>query len=434
MKILRLLITVILLCNVMSLQAHEQGFVSIVDTVELSIQVAPSLLPDTVAVSDVIIEQLGDTPVVFVLSPGERLHRNYYFSMAYVGVPLVVAGVATQGCTSLRFKELRDAYAPHFHYSYDDYLQYAPGVALLITKACGVKGRSSWERMIVSDVFSVALMAGVTNGLKYSIGTMRPDGSTANSFPSGHTATAFMAAHMLHKEYGHVSPWISVGGYTVAIAVGASRILNNRHWISDVLAGAGIGILSVELGYFITDLIYKDKGLYHIDSPDFTLPDRPSHVGLTMGLSLPLASIHVGDGRCIVSSTGSRVGVEGAWYFNKYVGVGGSATVATQPAMLDGFDERFSIDAATVAAGAFASLPLTDGSRFRFNMKALVGSNYISNTTLLPEVLTLDTWGFYYEVGPRFRLWHVDTSVHRCFVIMEDIAWACSMLRRKCMV
>ena len=66
---------------------------------------------------------------------------------------------------------------------------------------------------------------------------------------------------MMHKEYGDRSPWYSISAFTVATATGISRILNNRHWLSDVLAGAGIGILSTELGYYLADLIFKDKGL-----------------------------------------------------------------------------------------------------------------------------------------------------------------------------
>ena len=70
-----------------------------------------------------------------------------------------------------------------------------------------------------------------------------------------------MAATMLHKEYGTTrSPWYSIGGYTVATATAVSRMLNNKHWLSDVMVGAGIGILSTEVGYFLTDLIFKDKG------------------------------------------------------------------------------------------------------------------------------------------------------------------------------
>lgn len=173
---------------------------------------------------------------------------------------------------------LRNCVVPGFHYSYDDYLQYAPAALTLGLKACGYESRSGWGRMIVSDAFSAAIMAGAVNGLKYSVGRLRPDGSRRNSFPSGHTATAFMTATMLHKEYGWRSPWFSIGGYTAAAVTGISRILNNRHWLSDVIAGGAIGIGSVHLGYFITDRIFKEKGLYdgYVD-PEFYYNPAEKH-------------------------------------------------------------------------------------------------------------------------------------------------------------
>ena len=173
---------------------------------------------------------------------------------------------------------LRNCVVPGFHYSYDDYLQYAPAALTLGLKACGYESRSGWGRMIVSDAFSAAIMAGAVNGLKYSVGRLRPDGSRHNSFPSGHTATAFMTATMLHKEYGWRSPWFSIGGYTAAAVTGISRILNNRHWLSDVIAGGAIGIGSVHLGYFITDRIFKEKGLYdgYVD-PEFYYNPAEKH-------------------------------------------------------------------------------------------------------------------------------------------------------------
>ena len=173
---------------------------------------------------------------------------------------------------------LRNCVVPGFHYSYDDYLQYAPAALTLGLKACGYESRSGWGRMIVSDAFSAAIMAGTVNGLKYSVGRLRPDGSRRNSFPSGHTATAFMTATMLHKEYGWRSPWFSIGGYTAAAVTGVSRILNNRHWLSDVIAGGAIGIGSVHLGYFITDCIFKEKGLYdgYVD-PEFYYNPAEKH-------------------------------------------------------------------------------------------------------------------------------------------------------------
>jgi len=175
---------------------------------------------------------------------------------------------------------LRNCVVPGFHYSYDDYLQYAPAALTLGLKACGYESRSGWGRMIVSDAFSAVIMAGTVNGLKYSVGRLRPDGSRRNSFPSGHTATAFMTATMLHKEYGWRSPWFSIGGYTAAAVTGISRILNNRHWLSDVIAGGAIGIGSVHLGYFITDCIFKEKGLYdgYVDPEFYYNPAKKHYV------------------------------------------------------------------------------------------------------------------------------------------------------------
>ena len=157
---------------------------------------------------------------------------------------------------------LRNDLFPELDYEWDDILQYAPAAVMLGMKACGYESRTKWAGMLVSDAFSVGIMAGVVNGLKYSVRRLRPDGSRYNSFPSGHTATAFMTATMLHKEYGWRSPWFSIGAYTMATVTGVSRVLNNRHWMSDVVAGAAIGIGSVHLGYFITDKIFKDKHLY----------------------------------------------------------------------------------------------------------------------------------------------------------------------------
>ena len=121
------------------------------------------------------------------------------YRMLFIGTPLIVGGVVMQAYDS-DFRRLRNGYSRSFHHDYDDYLQYAPAGVMVGMKAFGVKGRSSWGRMLVSDAFSAGLMAIGVNSLKYSCRVMRPDGSSRNSFPSGHTATAFMTATMLHKE------------------------------------------------------------------------------------------------------------------------------------------------------------------------------------------------------------------------------------------
>ena len=93
-------------------------------------------------------------------------------------------------------------------------------------------------------------MAAMTCSLKKITAVPRPDDPmTKTSFPSGHTAQAFATATFLSKEYGHKSIWYSIAAYSMATTVGALRVMNNRHWVSDVLVGAGIGIFSTNLAY-----------------------------------------------------------------------------------------------------------------------------------------------------------------------------------------
>ncbi len=124
-------------------------------------------------------------------------------------------------------------------------------------------------------------MGATVNTLTQTTNVERPDGSNRHSFPSGHTATAFMTATMLNKEYGHKSPWIGIGAYSVATATGLMRMANNKHWLSDVLTGAGIGILSTELGYYLADLIFKERGINRLANEEvFSRMDKPSFLSL----------------------------------------------------------------------------------------------------------------------------------------------------------
>lgn len=276
----------------------------------------------------------------------------------WVGIPVFAAGlIAKAEKTAFR----QDYNNPNtkirlikynFHSEIDNYTQYLPLALTIGMKIGGVESRSDWPRFWASSAASAAIMAGLVNGIKYTSSEMRPDGSTRNSWPSGHTATAFLAATILHKEYGLTrSPWYSVGAYTLATATGVMRVLNNRHWISDVLSGAGIGILSVELGYGLMDLLFKQRGLQRGDMsiyPD--LRANPSFFAISMGiglgnknLSLPAFDFDIpselSDGEPIGSNqplqlkfrSATAVGVEGAYFFNPYIGVGGRLRVKATP-------------------------------------------------------------------------------------------------------
>ena len=157
-------------------------------------------------------------------------------------------------------RSIRQNAFPNFTNPYGDYIQYGPMVMYPLLKACGVPTRNNWGRMATSAVFSSVLTGGTSWGLKNLLHRIRPNQVDNKSCPSGHTILAFASAHALHKEYGWYSPWISVAGYSLALATSVQRIATNWHWMSDTFAGAVLGIGCVELGYFLSDLIWQDKG------------------------------------------------------------------------------------------------------------------------------------------------------------------------------
>lgn len=147
-------------------------------------------------------------------------------------------------------KEMRED-QPHFKSNLDNYLQYAPAAAVYGLNLLNIKGKSNFaDRTIMYALTNIISGAAVT-GIKRWASVVRPDGSASTSFPSGHTTTAFAAAEFLHQEYKGSSPLLSYAGYAAATATGLLRMYNQKHFLSDVIAGAGIGMLSTKLVYLV---------------------------------------------------------------------------------------------------------------------------------------------------------------------------------------
>jgi membrane-associated phospholipid phosphatase len=269
--------------------------------------------------------------------------------LTFAGIPLFVAGIIAKG-EKKSFRQNtgdnRHTLVTDFKTEIDNYTQFFGPVMATGLKIAGVEGRSDWGRYLASTAMSYGFMALFVNSIKYTAKEMRPDGSTRNSWPSGHTATAFVGATILHKEYGLTrSPWYSVAGYGVATATGVMRVLNNRHWVSDVLSGAGVGIMSGELAYAMSDLIFKGKGLLRGDAiSERSIIDHPSFFSISMGLGLGSQSLDFGaetmsdahDNFNLKFGASTAVSAEGAYFFNKYVGVGGRLRVNSTP--INGWD------------------------------------------------------------------------------------------------
>ncbi|MEO5910135.1 MAG: phosphatase PAP2 family protein [Pelobium sp.] len=148
---------------------------------------------------------------------------------------------------------------PSFRTHIDNYLQYSPLIATFAFKLSGNSGRSNFINSVRTLGMSAILMGGTVYGIKKITGELRPDGSDSNSFPSGHTATAFVSAELLHQEFKETAPLLSYTGYLAASATGVLRMYNNKHYFSDVLAGAGIGILSTKAAYWLNGKMFHHK-------------------------------------------------------------------------------------------------------------------------------------------------------------------------------
>jgi hypothetical protein len=196
-------------------------------------------------------------------------------------------GLASDGIRSVN-KSVRTVMNGDEGTTIDDYTRYAPMLSVYALNLAGIQGKHNFRDRTVIMLTSNLIMCGATMGLKKLAAVERPDGSKDNSFPSGHTATAFAGAEFLYQEYKDVNVWYGVAGYIVAAGTGLCRIYNDRHWLTDVAAGAGIGILSTKVAYWIYP--WMQRQLFGEDAAErkVTAMALPFYNGEQAGLSLAI--------------------------------------------------------------------------------------------------------------------------------------------------
>lgn len=307
--------------------------------------------------------------------------------MTYVSVPLITGALLLKG-EDTHFRNMRGEHIPKTYKRNETYIQYLPLAVTLGLKAFGVESRSSWARMAVSGAAGGAIMLAATQSMKHLISTGRPDNSDDHSFPSGHTATAFVTATILHREYGHISPLVSIGGYATAAATGIPRIRKNRHWASDVAAGAGIGILATELGYCITDALFRNKGLDITGRKDIISNRgyKPSFVGIRTGFNVPLGNFRLNDMLDFRTSGGYCAAVEGAYFANTHIGIGGKIGTASCNIITNGRQaEPDRLEMLNASAGVYASCPVS--KRWLAGTKLTAGFVHYGNLYLASQTV-----------------------------------------------
>ena len=249
------------------------------------------------------------------------------------------------------------------------------GIPLLANwalKAAGVQSRSKIERMLSANAMALGVSFGAAELLKLSVREGRPDQSDKNSLPSAHTSFAFVSATVLSREYGHLSPWVTIGSYTTAASTELLRIKHNKHWMSDLYMGAGIGVMSTNLAYFLTDKIF---GADAINKPELRKRDverlikfgsRPSGFTFVSGTEIGDRTIRFDDAR-IKSGAAFSAGADLSWFISPLWAAELMTRVVDVQAKVFDTDHPFSgghLDLYHFDLGAKFSYPYILGKRF----------------------------------------------------------------------
>jgi len=155
----------------------------------------------------------------------------------------------------------------------DNYLIYSPYVELVVFNLAQIPCENDFINTSLLIVKSEILAMGLTFGLKTLTKIERPNKEDKLSWPSGHTSQAFVAATLVNREYRSTHKWIGISAYGLATSVAIFRMLNNKHWLSDVVAGAGIGILSANVAYITHQWRWGRPGTCFV--PTFDSKGRP---------------------------------------------------------------------------------------------------------------------------------------------------------------
>ena len=184
-----------------------------------------------------------------------------------------VASLSVKGLKQLNFST-RDEINEHQpdHIKLDNYTQFVPAVLVYGLNVAGVEGKHNFRDRTIIYGTSMLISSVFVLPLKHLVKEERPDNSNNLSFPSGHTAIAFASAQFMFREYHDTNFLLAISGYSFAVFTGIYRMLNDKHWFGDVVGGAGFGILSTELAYWLYPKINNLLGEKNKNSATMVLP------------------------------------------------------------------------------------------------------------------------------------------------------------------
>ncbi|GEO07114.1 hypothetical protein AAE02nite_47780 [Adhaeribacter aerolatus] len=246
--------------------------------------------PDSLLPQATIFLRQEPLPIPPEIKAAGSFKKNYLQPLA---APALLVGYGFLSLGNPEFLETNEGFQrviaeqyTGFHSGLDNYTRYVPLGAVYGLNLAGVKGQHDLVNLSLIFAISSFLNNTITKNLKRISRERRPDFPSLDAFPSQHTSTAFANAEILRQEFKNQSGWYGVGGYSFAVATGALRMLNNRHWLSDVMAGAGVGILSTRLAYVIYPWLCENISLSQFKKENIQL--TPMYQNGSYGLSLGL--------------------------------------------------------------------------------------------------------------------------------------------------
>ncbi len=148
---------------------------------------------------------------------------------------------------------------PNIGFNADDWIQWAPSTSVYALDAAGVKLKHRFREHLLLDAGSILITGGAGFVMRKISVRIDGFGIVDTQFPSGHTANAFRGAEMLRQEMSGRHPLLQWSGYLVAGLVAGSRLMRDEHYLSEVVAGAGLGILSTKITYGIYNRLKRGK-------------------------------------------------------------------------------------------------------------------------------------------------------------------------------
>ncbi|SHK12691.1 phosphatase PAP2 family protein [Chryseobacterium polytrichastri] len=213
------------------------------------------IFQNAAAQDSLAVNTIKDTTAIPSKLTVDDASHQFTYKKLIIPAALISYGVASLSIKGLKQLNSSTQYEISEHQpdkiKLDNYAQFAPAVLVYGLNAAGVQGKHNFRDRSIIYGTSMLITSAITVPLKHIVKEERPDESNKLSFPSGHTAIAFASAQFMFREYKDTNFLLGISGYSFAVFTGIYRMLNNKHWFGDVVGGAGFGILSTELAYWL---------------------------------------------------------------------------------------------------------------------------------------------------------------------------------------